>query len=154
MYYHESFFQCSGKKQFVNIKFSINISFKYRWLLLLSFLCVLNASTDNKPQNVVHDFKFALLDSVCRQSLIYCLINVFYYCQKIMLKIKNPGWSQLFQAICFSLNSINTFLPSNLKSYERNPIRYSSKDYSNAEFRNVFVRKKRHSVYISFVICE
>lgn len=50
--------------------------------------------------------------------------------------------------------SINTFLPSNLNPMKEIRIRYSSKDFSNEEFRNVFVRKERHSVYISFVIYD
>lgn len=38
--------------------------------------------------------------------------------------------------------SINTFLPSNLNPMKETRIRYSSKDYSNEEFRNVLLEKR------------
>lgn len=47
---------CDKKKNLV----CIHKNFKYRWILLVSSICVLNASTDNKSQH----FKFVLLDSL------------------------------------------------------------------------------------------
>lgn len=87
---------CDKKKtQSVNIK-TLNI---VGFCLFRLFVYLMHPQTTSL--NISNLFCQIHYDVIA--NVMYCFINVFYYCKKIMIKIKNDGWSLSFQAICSSL---------------------------------------------------